>query len=313
VRKLPVEGRGVQDSREISVSWSEQGPGKPQETDPSNVSTLRRGFEEQAPRTSQRRARRVLAGTVIVLLLAGSAAADALLLARVNRNNHRVDALTASLGALQKREHDDASQLDALLEQVTGDENRTLDASAVASHAKPAVFTVIAGNFLGTAFGFYKEGSATYLVTNYHVVETATLEPTRTVTVRQERSTWTGEVEKWNSHFDLALVRVDADLPVLLSASSQGHEPAVGEPVMAYGSPYGLEDTATVGIISAFRKQYIQTDAPINHGNSGGPLLDPYGDVVGITSYGVGSGGSGLGLAIDVGEVCQVLVTADIC
>ena len=87
----------------------------------------------------------------------------------------------------------------------------------------------------------------------------------------------------------------------------------VGEPVMAYGSPYGLEDTATVGIISAFPKQFIQTDAPINHGNSGGPLLDQYGDVVGITSYGVGAGGSGLGLAIDVDEVCQVLLTADIC
>jgi S1-C subfamily serine protease len=297
------------------MSWRESGtPNEPHH--PSRlreVSSLRPGLE--APTKSRTRGSRgtMLIAAGLVLLFVGTVTTDAWFVQRMARTTRDVDALTRSIASLRAAQSRDSTQLDALVTQVTGDESHSLDASKIAAIAKPAVFTVVAGPFLGTAFGFYHDGSDTYLVTNYHVVQTATLTPGRVVSVHQDKNTWSGEVSKWNSHFDLALIRVAADLPVLQSASAQSHEPTVGEPVMAYGSPYGLEDTATVGIISAFRKQFIQTDAPINHGNSGGPLLDPYGDVVGVTSYGVGAGGSGLGLAIDVGEVCQVLLTADIC
>jgi S1-C subfamily serine protease len=283
--------------RQVVTPW--QSRVSPLDRSPSRPPTRSRGM--------------VVLGSALVLLVLATSGGDAWLLARGDRTDERVEELTHQIAQLRAGQRTAAAHLSALGTKVTGDEAGTLDASQVATIAKPAVFTVVAGPFLGTAFGFYKDGGGTYLVTNYHVVQTATLTADKTVTLRQQKESWTGVVTKWNSHFDLALVRVSADLPILRSASADGHRPVVGEPVLAYGSPYGLEDTATLGIISAFRKQFVQTDAPINHGNSGGPLLDRYADVIGITSYGVAGGGSGLGLAIDIGEVCQVLVSADIC
>jgi len=78
-----------------------------------------------------------------------------------------------------------------------------------------------------------------------------------------------------------------------LSWAGPGHRPTlsvaaspnVGDQVLAYGSPFGLPDTVTKGIVSAMRGDYLQTDAQINHGNSGGPPLNARGEVVGITSY----------------------------
>jgi putative serine protease PepD len=81
----------------------------------------------------------------------------------------------------------------------------------------------------------------------------------------------------------------------------------VGDPVLAYGSPQGLQGTATVGIISAIRTGWIQTDAQINHGNSGGPLVDRRGRVLGITSLAFVGGGSGLGFAVDARKLCPLL------
>jgi serine protease Do len=80
----------------------------------------------------------------------------------------------------------------------------------------------------------------------------------------------------------------------------------VGDPVIAYGSPYGLENTVTVGVVSAIRGNYIQTDAPINHGNSGGPLLNKAGEVVGLTTSALANSNS-LGFAVSVQRVCDLL------
>jgi S1-C subfamily serine protease len=75
--------------------------------------------------------------------------------------------------------------------------------------------------------------------------------------------------------------------------------------VLAYGSPFGLPDTVTKGIVSAVRGDYLQTDAQINHGNSGGPLLNARGEVVGITTDDLEGGGSGLGVAISMPAFCK--------
>ena len=90
---------------------------------------------------------------------------------------------------------------------------------------------------------------------------------------------------------DIAVLRIDAkDLPVVRLGDPKSLE--VGDPVLAIGAPYGLEQTATSGIVSAKGRSlpgdavvpFIQTDAAVNPGNSGGPLFDGSGSVVGINS-----------------------------
>jgi serine protease Do len=106
---------------------------------------------------------------------------------------------------------------------------------------------------------------------------------------------------------DLALLKIDEkDLPTLSLVSQQ--RPHVGQLVFAIGSPEGLQNSVTMGVVSALARQpdsnkpltYIQTDAPINPGNSGGPLVDMNGAVVGINTFilSQGGGSEGLGFAI---------------
>jgi serine protease Do len=106
---------------------------------------------------------------------------------------------------------------------------------------------------------------------------------------------------------DLALLKIDEkDLPTLPLLLQQ--RPRVGQLVFAIGSPEGLQNSVTMGVVSAVARQpdpekamtYIQTDAPINPGNSGGPLVDMDGSVVGINTFilSTGGGSEGLGFAI---------------
>jgi S1-C subfamily serine protease len=180
-----------------------------------------------------------------------------------------------------------------------------LDATRVANDAAPAVFTIVSGRALGTGFGFYSDGKVTYVATNYHVVANAAEHHERVALYQGDRK-WFGVTENWDRNSDVALVRVDEGLPVLVSAYGQGHDPVLGDPVLAFGSPQGLEGTATEGIISAIRQGWIQTDAQINPGNSGGPLLNSYGEVLGLTTLGIGGGGSGLGFVVNIREVCAL-------
>jgi serine protease Do len=106
---------------------------------------------------------------------------------------------------------------------------------------------------------------------------------------------------------DLALLKIDeTELPTLPLVSQQ--RPHVGQLVFAIGSPEGLQNSVTMGVVSALARQpdatkpltYIQTDAPINPGNSGGPLVDMNGAVLGINTFilSQGGGSEGLGFAI---------------
>jgi len=115
---------------------------------------------------------------------------------------------------------------------------------------------------------------------------------------------------------DIALLKIDASgLPTLAFGDSD--QAQVGEPVMAIGNPFGLEQTVTTGIVSAKERfigagpydDFIQTDASINPGNSGGPLVDTRGALIGInTAIFSQSGGSiGIGFAIPVNIAKEVL------
>jgi serine protease Do len=153
---------------------------------------------------------------------------------------------------------------------------------------------------LGSGFVINADG---YVVTNYHVVAGASEIRVRFADGREVP----GKVVGGDGKTDLALLKVEGTgLPVIPLGDSSRLE--VGEPVMAVGNPFGLEQTVTTGIVSATGRSigagpyddFIQTDASINPGNSGGPLVNARGEVIGVnTAIASGGGGSvGIGFAI---------------
>lgn len=155
-------------------------------------------------------------------------------------------------------------------------------------------------NALGSGFVISADG---YIVTNNHVVENTTdIQVTFTDGVTMEAELLASDKET-----DLALLKVSTDKPLSFVKFGDSDTAKVGNWVMAIGNPFGLGGTVTAGIVSARGRMlagrydnYIQTDASINRGNSGGPLFDLDGNVIGVNSAIISpSGGSiGLGFAI---------------
>ena len=160
----------------------------------------------------------------------------------------------------------------------------------------------------GVGSGFVLEADG-LIVTNYHVVRNA---DKLTVTFSDGKKL-AGKVVGQDPGTDLALVRVGAKgLPTLKLAEPGSLR--VGQYVVAVGSPLGLSQTVTSGILSAINRDislnarvgFLQTDAPINPGNSGGPLLNLRGEVIGVNTA-VAARGQGIGFAIPVDTLKMVL------
>jgi putative serine protease PepD len=165
----------------------------------------------------------------------------------------------------------------------------------------------------GTGFVYDTKGN---IVTNQHVVSGA-----NSVKVKfSDGSTYTATVVGSDAATDIAVLHVNAPSsklnPLALADSSKAE---VGDGVVAIGNPFGLDGTVTSGIVSAVGREIsspddtpiagaIQTDAAINHGNSGGPLLDLRGEVIGITSQiqSEGGGNDGVGFAVPSNTVKSI-------
>ena len=165
----------------------------------------------------------------------------------------------------------------------------------------------------GTGFVYDTKGD---IVTNQHVVSGA-----NSVKVKfSDGSTYTATVVGSDAATDIAVLHVNAPAsklnPLALADSSKVE---VGDGVVAIGNPFGLDGTVTSGIVSAVGREIsspddtpiagaIQTDAAINHGNSGGPLLDLRGQVIGITSQiqSEGGGNDGVGFAVPSNTVRSI-------
>ena len=164
--------------------------------------------------------------------------------------------------------------------------------------------------FKGMGSGFIISSDGLVL-TNAHVVREA-----KDVTVKlSDRREFTAKVIGLDTSTDIAVLRIDAKgLPVVRLGDPKELE--VGDPVLAIGAPYGLEQTATQGIVSAKGRSlpgdavvpFIQTDAAVNPGNSGGPLFDGSGSVVGINAqiYSRSGGFQGLSFAIPIDVALKV-------
>jgi putative serine protease PepD len=165
----------------------------------------------------------------------------------------------------------------------------------------------------GSGFVYDSEG---HIVTNDHVVEGA-----ETVSVRfWNGNTYDATVVGADPSTDLAVIKVDAPDSVLHPLTvGDSSDVQVGNTVFALGSPFGLEDSFTSGIVSALHRQIeapndftindsIQTDAAINHGNSGGPLLNSSGEVIGVNAQIAGNTGAnvGIGFAIPSNTVKKI-------
>lgn len=180
----------------------------------------------------------------------------------------------------------------------------SFDPRQIVQRVKASVVTISAGDHLGSGFAFGRSGGQTLIVTNHHVIAGPHGRVQGAVTVQRGGDRWLGQVLSFDPEEDLALIGIPEELPLLASAHVMGHPPEVGDPVLVYGSPEGFEGTASVGIVSALRGDWIQTDAEINPGSSGGPVVNMHGEVLGVTSLAFGRGASGLGFAIDIRRVC---------
>jgi serine protease Do len=160
---------------------------------------------------------------------------------------------------------------------------------------------------LGSGFIISADG---YILTNDHVVDDAD-----EITVQLAGGkTYPATIKGIDQKLDLALLKIDSDetLPTVKLGNSEQLE--IGEWVMAIGNPFGLEQTVTVGIVSAKGRvigagpydNFIQTDASINPGNSGGPLFNTRGEVVGINTA-IVAGGQGIGFAIPINAAKNIL------
>ena len=173
------------------------------------------------------------------------------------------------------------------------------------------------GTATGSGFLIDTDG---HMVTNNHVIEGA---EDITVTLGDSDEVYEAEVVGTDPSTDLALIKVDAPesamKPLRLADST---DVKVGDPVIAIGNPFGLDRTVTTGIVSALQReisslnQYaisnvIQIDAAINSGNSGGPLINTDGKVIGVNSQiatgGTSNGNVGIGFAVPSNTVKDVV------
>jgi putative serine protease PepD len=189
--------------------------------------------------------------------------------------------------------------------------------SDVVDAVSPSVVTVHV-----SAPGGETEGSGVILttdgrvLTNYHVVENG-----RSMTVRlADGRSASAEVVRTDPGSDLALLQVDGVSGLTPATLGDSDRLSVGDTVLAFGSPLGLQGTVTSGIVSALGRQaddlgltnLIQTDAPINAGSSGGPLVDTAGRLVGISvanaTTDANGGNIGIGFAIPINTAVQAVL-----
>jgi serine protease Do len=166
---------------------------------------------------------------------------------------------------------------------------------------------------LGSGFIISKDGQ---IVTNQHVVEGAEEVTVKLADGRSFAATVVGS----DPMTDIAVLKIEADVDLPFVAFGTSDTLRVGDEVVAVGNPFGLGGTVTSGIISALSRDihagpfddFIQTDAAINRGNSGGPLFNNNGDVIGVNTAIISPGGGSVGIGFAVPSDLVQTVVADL-
>jgi S1-C subfamily serine protease len=161
---------------------------------------------------------------------------------------------------------------------------------------------------LGSGFVFDERG---FVLTNYHVVARGT----RIQVSFEDGSDYTAKVVGTDPGGDLAVLKIQGDRKFPAAPLGTSSDLMLGEPTIAIGNPFGLNQSVSMGVVSALHRpvhaegrsyyDFIQTDASINPGNSGGPLLNADGNVIGVCSA-VLATGQGIGFAIPIDRALRV-------
>ena len=168
----------------------------------------------------------------------------------------------------------------------------------------------------GSGSGFIWDGDG-HVVTNYHVIENSQ----RFTVTLADHSAWEARVVGIAPNKDLAVLRIEAPQERLRGLTvGRSRQLVVGQQVLAIGNPFGLDQSLTVGVVSALGRELqspggrqirdlIQTDAAINPGNSGGPLLDSSGRLIGVNTaiYSPSGASAGIGFAVPVDTVNRLV------
>lgn len=261
----------------------------------------------------------LIAGTIVVVLLLGAgvvaltvrlgdvSAASASMERELEDAQVRVADVEGQVASTQKNVRGVVKSLKGLGASIDEQEEKSLDVGLVREKVLPSVVTVHCGINQGTGFAIEAEGAPSgysrAIITNHHVIDECTEGDGPEAQVLQGDSTPPTRLSSWDEKNDLALLFIDKDIPPL----KIGETPEVGDPVVAVGSPYGLDGTVTRGVISNIFDTFFTTDAAIGPGNSGGPLADRRGHVLGVTTAKLFNS-EGTNKAVRVSVRCQELV-----
>jgi S1-C subfamily serine protease len=201
----------------------------------------------------------------------------------IRENQQEIETLNSELGIIN-------NEFD-LLKATAGD-----DFSGIIEEAVESVVTIRTDVSQGSGFIVDDEG---YIVTNYHVVENAQA----ATIITSDGESHTVSLVGSDPELDIALLKINGAYEEIRLADS--NEINVGEQVVAIGNPLGLQFSVTQGIVSAVHRPgpnnieaYVQIDAALNPGNSGGPLINKGGEVIGINNFKIGDSES-LGFALE--------------
>jgi S1-C subfamily serine protease len=252
----------------------------------------------------KRRWRRALVTAMVALAVAGLVGWQAVRIIQLSDRLARVESQAAADRAAA------SAAVGAVASRVGSLEGAAFHPEQIAEAALPSVFRVKAGAFSGTAWAVGKPTASggTYLLTNYHVIESVWVKGERKVGIEHGDVHFDATIVDTDKDKDLAQLETTAKFPGLAVALKEPHP---GEPVVVVGAPLGLESSVTTGVVSSSSRKlegekgtYIQFDAAINPGNSGGPVINAHGEVVGIASAKIRDA-EGIGLAIPVSLACQ--------
>jgi len=233
---------------------------------------------------------------VLLLLLAGFQA-------------YQVQSLSSDLDATRDRLASQSAADDKRVDALESQLATQFNAEKIAAKTLPSVFRVRTPTAIGSAFavGSPAADGGTNLLTNFHVIEDVWDDGTKKVKIEHADQLYDATVVAGDKKADIAQLHTTAKIEGLKVAPVDSKS---GQQVLVVGSPLGLKDTVTSGVVSAFRPEnalhgpYIQFDAPINPGNSGGPVINASYEVIGIASAKY-SEAEGLALAIPIKIACD--------
>ncbi len=230
----------------------------------------------------------------------------------IDRLEQRLDDSVADAKRDRDRLADQLAATDQLLDSVNeqvAELTSTPDAREILAAADASVFTIVTDFGSGSGWVLDSTARRSRLITNFHVIEDVWSSGDSTVSVERDDESWDGEIVDADSASDLAIIEVRESFdPLPLNT-----EPlSPGDPIYVIGSPLGLEHSVSEGIVSSYRElddlEWLQMDASVSPGNSGGPVIDDQGNVVGVTDWKVvADGAEGLSFAIPIDRVCSAL------